>query len=234
MDKVKYPKYFKILIALFAFLIFFSGCKGQEKKEFAVQKGSITCPQGLEPVFVLRAIDGDTVLLEGNEKLRYAGINSLELHTESYKPEPYAEEAYQKNKELVEGKILCLERALRDRDRYGRLLGELYFPNGTSISEVLVSEGLAFVCYYEGSGKNFNKLLSIQRRAIAERKNLFSYIDKPQGKLNYIGNKKSRRFYHPQCREAYKIKSKIIFNNLEEALKKGYCPSRECSNLIFN
>ncbi|MFN3407073.1 MAG: thermonuclease family protein [Caldimicrobium sp.] len=226
-----FPVFF---ISIFLFLIFFSGCKGQYKREKPQERESIVCPQGMEPVKVLRVIDGDTVELEGSKRLRYAGINALELHTETGQPEPYAREAYLRNKELVEGKTLCFEKALRERDRYGRLLGDLYFPNGTSISEILVSEGLAMVCYYEGSGKFFDRLLPIQRKAIAERKNLFSYIENPQGKLNYIGNKKSRRFHHPQCKEARKIKSKVIFKDLEEALKEGYCPSRECSNLIFN
>lgn len=173
------------------------------------------------------------VELESGEKLRYAGINTLELHTPDGRPEPFAKEAYYKNRELTEGKSFCLEKALRERDRYGRFLGELYFSNGSSVSEILVSEGLALVCFYEGSAKFFERLLPVQKKALHKRVGLFSYLDKPQAKVNFIGNKKSFRFHHPDCFEALKIKQKVIFNNLEEALKEGYCPSRECLSLIF-
>lgn len=223
-------------VFLFSFLFlvfFFISCKGFEGKKVIKGNGEIYCPDAFEPVRVVKVLDGDTVVLENGEKLRYAGINALELHTESGIPEPFAKEAYERNRELTEGKVLCFERALRERDRYGRLLGDLYYPNGTSVSEILVSEGLAFVCYYEGSGNYYQKLLPLQRKALKARKNLFSYVDKPQGKINYLGNKKSRRFHHPECSSSKGIKGKIIFKNLEEAFWEGYCPSRECTYLIF-
>lgn len=222
----------RVLILLFGFFfLILSSC--QREKKASDSQASFECPSSLIKVKVKRTIDGDTVELENGEKLRYAGINALELHTESGKPEPFAKEAYLRNKELTEGKTFCLEKALRERDRYGRLLGELYFPNGTSVSEILVSEGLALVCYFEGSGKYFEKYLPIQQKALSERKGLFSYVDRPSSKVNFIGNKNSRRFHHPACGEAKSIKKKVIFKDLEEALKAGYCPSRECTHLIF-
>lgn len=228
------PLFFKriFLLILFFGLFLFNACKGEGQKPEKAEK-DFACPSPLVKVKVVRAIDGDTVLLQGGERLRYAGINTLELHTESGKPEPFAKEAYLKNKELTEGKTLCLEKALRERDRYGRLLGELYFPNGTSVSEVLISEGLALTCYYEGSGKFFERYLKVQERALKERKGLFSYVDRSEAKIEFIGNKKSRRFHHPLCREAKSLKRRVIFKNLEEALSAGYCPSRECIPLIF-
>lgn len=216
---------------MFSFFLIL-GCQNFEQK--SALNDSLSCPAHLQLVKVKKAIDGDTVLLEGGERLRYAGINALELHTSSGIPEPYAEEAYLKNRELTEGKKLCLEIAQRKRDKYGRLLGDLYFENGTSVSEILVSEGLAFVCYYEGSSSFFERLLPIQRKALVTKKNLFSYVDKAQGKSIYIGNKNSRRFHHPACKEGKGIKRKIIFKSLEEALWEGYCPSRECISLIFS
>jgi len=222
----------RVLILFFGlFFLFLSSCQGEKKSSNS--QSSWACPPPLVKVKVQRAIDGDTVELSGGERLRYAGINSLELHTESGRPEPFALEAYQRNKELTEGKSFCLEKAERERDRYGRLLGELYFSNGTSVSEILVSEGLALVCYYEGSGKFFEKYLSVQQRALTQGKGLFSYVKRPSSKVNFIGNKNSRRFHHPACKEGKSIKRKVIFKDLEEALRAGYCPSRECTNLIF-
>lgn len=219
------------LICLFGFSLF-SACK-RVGFDFKEGEEAFECPANLLKVKVIRALDGDTVLLEGGEKLRYAGINTLELHTETGKSEPFSEEAYLRNKELTEGKFLCLKEALRERDRYGRLLGELYFSNGTSVSEILISEGLAFVCYYKGSGEVYERYLEVQRKALERRVGLFSYLEKPMANSEFIGNKKSRRFHHPSCKEAKSIKKRVIFKNLEEALKAGYCPSRECIDLIF-
>ncbi|MFN3921036.1 MAG: thermonuclease family protein [Caldimicrobium sp.] len=222
----------KGLIVILFFLL--ASCLGDPGQKGIEKVGEeITCPEGFKVVKVEKVIDGDTVVLRGGEKLRYAGINTTELHTDEGPPQPYAKEAFLKNKELTEGKTLCFEKAVKERDRFGRLLGELYFPNGTSVSELLLKEGLAFVCYYEGGSKYFERLLPIQREALSEGKNLFSYVNKPQGQSKFIGNKKTRRFHHPQCLEGIKIKKKIIFNNLREALWEGYCPSRECINLIF-
>ncbi len=189
---------------------------------------------GLIKVRVKRVIDGDTVVLQNGERLRYVGIDALELHTPSGKPEPFAVEAYLLNKKLVEGKVLYLEiNRYRKRDRYGRLLGELYFPNGTSVSEILVEKGLALVCYYPGSWKYYEKYLPLQREALKKRIGIFSLIDKQPKGIIYIGNRRSRRFHHPACPEARFIKRKIYFKSLEEAFYAGYCPSRECFNLIF-
>lgn len=230
-NEVLQMKKFSYFRFLWLFLVFvFLSCNSQGQSE---KSGALDCKPPLVKVKVKRAIDGDTVELEDGEKLRYAGVNTLELHTPDGRPEPLAKEAYFKNKELTEGKSFCLEKSLRERDRYGRLLGDLYFPNGTSVSEILVSEGLGLVCFYEGSAKFFERLLPIQREALNKRVGLFSYLDKPQAKTNFIGNKKSFRFHHPNCSEARKIKQKVVFNNLEEPLKEGYCPSRECLSLIF-
>ncbi len=185
-------------------------------------------------VKVKRVIDGDTVVLENGERLRYAGINAPELHTEKGMPQPFAVEAYKLNKKLVEGKTLYLELSLRKRDRYGRLLGELYFENGTPVSAILVKEGVAFVCYYPGSGKYYQRYLPLQREAIRQRKGIFSLLDKgPKAKF-YIGNKKSKRFHHPECSNAKKIKRKIYFKTRGDALLNGYCPARDCFDLIFS
>ncbi|HAA83816.1 MAG: Nuclease (SNase domain-containing protein) [Thermodesulfobacterium commune] len=185
-------------------------------------------------VKVVRALDGDTVLLHNGEKLRYAGVDTPELNRgKRLPPQPFAEEAYRLNRQLTEGKVFRVEFALKERDRYGRLLGDLYFENGTSVSEILVKEGLALVCYFPGSAEAYHKLLPLQAEVVKKRKGFFSLIDKqPQGVV-YVGNKQSKRFHHPDCPETKKIKKKVYFKSLEEAFLKGYCPSRECFDKIF-
>lgn len=177
-------------------------------------------------VKVVKVIDGDTVILEDGTHLRYAGINTPELHTEKGPPEPFAREAYLLNRKLTEGRRLYLEEAQRKRDRYRRLLGYLFLPDGRLVSEILVAKGLALVCYYPGSTKYYQKLLRLQREALKNRRGLFSRLKNTEP--FYVGNRKSRRFHRPGCPQAQKIKRKRIFNSLEEAFFAGYCPARGC------
>jgi len=198
------------------------------------KKKSQFFPENLIKVRVKKVLDGDTVILENGERLRYAGINAPELHTPKNVPHPFAFSAYKLNKKLAEGRTFYLELSFRKRDKYGRLLGELYFENGTTVSEIIVKEGLAFVCYYPGSSKYYKKYLPLQKKALKERKGIFSLLNKQPKGIVYVGNKKSKRFHHPACSKAKKIKRKIYFKSLEEAFLKGYCPSRECFDLIFS
>jgi micrococcal nuclease len=67
-------------------------------------------------VFVKRVIDGDTIVLNNGEKVRYIGIDTPE------RDEDYYNKAKEFNKKLVEGKTVRLETDVQQRDRYGRLL----------------------------------------------------------------------------------------------------------------
>jgi len=183
-------------------------------------------PLAAREVRVIRVIDGDTVVLANGEHLRYAGINAPELRTRLGPPEPFAREAFLRNRQLVEGKRLHFEPAERRRDRHGRLLGFLFLPNGRMVSEVLVSEGLAMACYYPGSTRYYRRLLAIQRKALREGRGLFGELDRGRGP--YIGNARSRRFHRRDCPEARRIRRRVIFKSLREAFWAGYCPARGC------
>ncbi len=87
---------------------------------------------------VAKVLDGDTLLLQGGEKIRLLGINAPE------EGQPYFEEATARLRELVEGKQVKLEKDVVDRDRYGRLL-RYVFLDGRNINVELVREGLAHV-----------------------------------------------------------------------------------------
>ncbi|MCS7199589.1 MAG: thermonuclease family protein [Caldimicrobium sp.] len=230
------PSFVIFGLYLFIFAAILIGCRGfgSFKDREAISEEPLHCEAPLIKVKVKKVLDGDTLLLENGERVRYAGINTMELQGKGGQPEPFAVEAYLRNKELAEGKTFCLKVASRKRDSYGRLLGDLYFANGTSLSEILVSEGLALVCYYEGSAEFWERLLPLQVKAIEARRGLFAFVDKPEAKSVLIGNKQSKRFHDPACYDTKKIKRKIIFQNLEQALREGYCPSRECIEKIFS
>lgn len=89
--------------------------------------------------------DGDTVLVDiggKSEQVRYIGIDTPEIGRDGAPSECFAEEAFERNKELVLGSVVHLTKDKEDRDKYGRLLRYVYVED-LFINEVLVSEGFA-------------------------------------------------------------------------------------------
>jgi len=67
--------------------------------------------------------------------------------------ECYGKEARDKNKELVEGKLIRLEKDVSETDRYWRLLRYVFVPSiaslsGEFINEILVREGYAYAATF--------------------------------------------------------------------------------------
>lgn len=80
-------------------------------------------------------IDGDTISLSTGEKVRYIGVDTPETKHPVKKVECFGGEAFEKNKQLVQGKEVRLEKDVSDRDRYGRLLRYVYLPARQSLGE---------------------------------------------------------------------------------------------------
>ena len=87
---------------------------------------------------VVRVIDGDTCVLENEERVRYRGINAPE------EGDPYFNEATQANSDLVTGKVVRLEPKDPSRDTQGRLLAYV-FVNNLFVNEELIRQGYAHV-----------------------------------------------------------------------------------------
>src|SRR3990172_11152403 len=78
---------------------------------------------------VLRVIDGDTIEVSLNGRsytVRYIGIDTPETVDPNRPVQPFGPEASLKNKELVSGKTVRLEKDVSETDRYGRLLRFVY------------------------------------------------------------------------------------------------------------
>ncbi|HEX7456582.1 MAG TPA: thermonuclease family protein, partial [Candidatus Nanoarchaeia archaeon] len=107
----------------------------------------------LKGVFVTRVIDGDTIEIEGGQKVRYIGIDTPETVDPRTSVQCYGKEASAKNKKLVEGKRVHLEKDVSETDKYGRLLRYVFVPSTGSgqalfVNETLVKEGYAFSSSY--------------------------------------------------------------------------------------
>jgi len=110
---------------------------------------------------VTKVIDGDTIETYINGKsvrVRYIGIDTPE------RGECYYREATTKNKELVEGKTISLEKDITDTDRYGRLLRYVYV-DGTSVNGELVRLGYARAKRYPPDIKHQDELERFEKEA---------------------------------------------------------------------
>lgn len=97
---------------------------------------------GSEETEVQKVIDGDTVKLADGRIVRYIGIDTPETGAGRRKVECFAKEAAERNRELVEGKRVRLEKDVSETDRYGRILRFVYL-DGVFVNELLVKEGYA-------------------------------------------------------------------------------------------
>lgn len=125
----------------------------------------INIPQrGTEAYQVAYVVDGDTIVLENGERVRYLGMDAPETAHPEKSAECYGPEATERNKELVEGKWVQLERDKTDRDRYGRLLRYVYV-DGVFVNGQLVQEGYAYSYYYPPDTKHYELLLALEVEA---------------------------------------------------------------------
>lgn len=136
------------IVLLIVFIILVSGLilwnKSSTDLPFSIitfTTPTITPTLILENTLVKYVIDGDTIVLADNSKVRYIGINSPELDNNG-KMECFAQNAKNFNKQLVENQIVSLEKDISDKDKYGRILRYVYL-DGTLINEILISQGFA-------------------------------------------------------------------------------------------
>src|SRR3989344_1664109 len=126
------------------------------------QKGATLIPTAVDieqiEVKVSRVIDGDTIEIEGGQRIRYIGIDTPESGG------CFAIESTNKNKGLVEGKMIRIERDVSETDRYGRLLRYVYVGN-IFVNEALLKDGYAQVYTYPPDVKYDERFLIAQKEA---------------------------------------------------------------------
>ncbi len=112
----------------------------------------------IEKELVVGVIDGDTIELQDGSRVRYLGIDTPETG------EPYYSEATARNKELVEGKVVYLQKGKRDRDEYDRLLRYVYV-DGVFVNAELVAQGYATAYIFDPDERYSQVLVQLEQYA---------------------------------------------------------------------
>lgn len=137
---------------------------------------------------VSRVIDGDTIEIEGGERVRYIGIDTPETVDPRKPVQCFGIEASNKNKELAEGKTLRLEKDTTDRDKYKRLLRYVY-AGDTFINLELVKQGFAYSYSYPPDIKYQNQIVAAQQEAEKSKNGLWNACPLDASKSATVGKK---------------------------------------------
>ena len=121
----------------------------------------VGCSAPPETAKVIQVIDGDTIVIADGSRVRYIGIDTPEVYPTLA---AFGIEAWQANRELVDGKIVRLERDVSDTDRYGRLLRYVHV-DGVFVNAELVRRGLAYVKAYPPDTKHHDYLKGLEAEA---------------------------------------------------------------------
>ena len=127
-------------------------------------------------VRVVRAVDGDTIEVElggGVERVRYIGIDTPETVDPRKPVQCFGVEASKKNKELVAGKMVRLEKDIIDRDKYNRLLRYVWLDD-TLVNLELVAQGFATSYSYPPDIKYQERFMAAEKKAREDKLGLWT------------------------------------------------------------
>ena len=137
-------------------------------------------------IMVTRAVDGDTLKLANNERVRLIGIDTPEIH-ESVKLyrdarknkqditviQALGRKSHEFTKKLVEGKQVRLEFDAEKRDKYGRLLAYVYLQDGTFVNAEIVKQGYANLMTFPPNVKYADLFQKLYREAREAKRGLW-------------------------------------------------------------
>lgn len=152
MEKKEKYKFWKLLnvsliLGLILIIWFLSGF---ENKDIGGEK------------IVTKIIDGDTIIIQGGEKIRLLGIDCDERGKPCYKEAKEFLEEF-----LLDEKIL-LEKDIEDKDRYSRSL-RYVFLDGENINLKLIKKGLCIARFERDGAKYQKEIINAEEIAIKNR-----------------------------------------------------------------
>jgi micrococcal nuclease len=91
--------------------------------------------------FCVRVIDGDTIELDGGERVRLIGVDTPETVDPRRPVQYFGHEASAFTRRMAEGKDVRMEQDRDRRDQYGRTLAYVYLPDGTFLNAEIIRQG---------------------------------------------------------------------------------------------
>lgn len=172
---------------------------------------------------VTRIIDGDTIEVSigsSKETVRMILIDTPEIKkTGLAEPQPFGTEAAAFTRKLLAGKTVRLERDVSEKDQYGRSLYYVWL-DGKMVNRLLLEEGLARVAVFPPDVKYVEDFRSIQAKAQAAGKGIWSIE-------NYVSDKGYRDLPAASPSPSHESAAGIYYATCAEARNAGAAPIRK-------
>lgn len=122
---------------------------------------------------VTRVVDGDTLLIDGHERVRLIGVNTPESVDPRRPVEFFGKEAAAFVRRTAEGRRVRLEPGDEVRDRYGRTLAFVYLEDGTFLNAEIIRQGYGHA-YTRYPFRYADEFRDLEREARANRRGLWA------------------------------------------------------------
>ncbi len=180
----------------------------------------------------VKVIDGDTIVLDGNEIVRLIGIDTPETKDPRKPVQYYGREAYEFTKKLVEGKKVRLAYDLNKKDKYGRTLAYVYLEDGRFLNAEVVKQGYGFAYRYF-LFKYFDEFKQYEREARENEIGLWSDGGGEEFPVAYENDsdivyitRTGKKYHKEGCGSLRRSKIPIF---LYEACKRRYAACSNCN-----
>lgn len=132
-------------------------------------------PAAALQVRVQAVVDGDTLRTHDHRLVRLIGVNSPEIGKDGAADEPLAVAARSYLSRLLADQPVTLVPDQETHDRYGRMLAHVLLPDGRSVQELLLEQGLASLIALPPNLDRIERYQAAERRARTQRRGLWSH-----------------------------------------------------------
>lgn len=122
-----------------------------------------------------RVVDGDTIILDGQERVRLIGVDTPETKHPRKPVQYFGKEASEFTRCLVEGERVRLEYDQERTDRYGRTLAYVFLEDGTFLNAEIIKQGYGFA-YTKYPFKYMEKFRAYEREAWENDRRLWASV----------------------------------------------------------
>jgi len=122
---------------------------------------------------VVRVVDGDTLLLDGDERVRLIGVNTPESVDPRRPVEYFGKEAAAFTRRVAEGRRVRLAYDQERKDRYGRTLAYVHLEDGMFLNAELIRQGYGHA-YTRFPFRYADEFRAYEREARQQRRGLWA------------------------------------------------------------
>jgi len=211
--------------AVWGFALFLAACDPPKPPLLTPSSAPAVLPAGAARHRCTSVYDGDTLTLEGGQKVRLLAVDTPELKEH----ENLAPEARDFTRRLCQGKEIWLEFDTEREDRYGRWLCYVYAAEGgppAMVNAELLRQGLARFYTPGANLKYADRLLACQREARENGRGTWKdYV--LGGPKAVVATRSGHAYHRADCREIQASKGLRTIDE-KEAIDAGLSRCRTC------